>query len=241
MIQFDAVSFSYRDTSVLRELSFSIRQGEQVGLIGANGAGKSTLMKAALGLISCQGTITVDGKTMCRENLAAIRRSIGYVLQDSDNQMFMPTVLEDMIFGPMNYGLSRQEAERRAARILESFGLPHLLHRQNHTLSGGEKRMAAIGTILTMEPRAILMDEPSTALDPKNRRRLIGTLNNLPVTKLIATHDLDLVLETCDRVLLLAEGKIIADGPAAEILRDKVLLEANSLELPLCLAGVPSR
>ncbi len=182
MLKIDGLRVNYGGIEAVKGVSFQVPERQIVTLIGANGAGKSTLMKAALGLISCQGTITVDGKTMCRENLAAIRRSIGYVLQDSDNQMFMPTVLEDMIFGPMNYGLSRQEAERRAARILEDFGLPHLLHRQNHTLSGGEKRMAAIGTILTMEPKAILMDEPSTALDPKNRRRLIGTLNNLPVT-----------------------------------------------------------
>ena len=205
------------------------------------GAGKSTLMKAALGLITVSGTITIDGLEMNRDNLADIRRRLGYVLQDSDNQMFMPTVFEDMLFGPLNYGMPRPEAEALVDQTLAELNLTHLKNRRNHKLSGGEKRMAAIATILAMQPKIMLMDEPSTALDPKNRRTLIRTLNALPVTKIIATHDLDLVLETCDRVLLLHDGQIAADGPAWEILRDRALLERHSLELPFCLAGVPER
>ena len=208
-------------------------------LFFADGAGKSTLMKAALGLITVSGTITIDGLEMNRGNLADIRRRLGYVLQDSDNQMFMPTVFEDMLFGPLNYGMPRPEA--LVDRTLAELNLTHLKNRRNHKLSGGEKRMAAIATILAMQPKIMLMDEPSTALDPKNRRTLIRTLNALPVTKIIATHDLDLVLETCDRVLLLHDGQIAADGPAWEILRDRALLERHSLELPFCLAGVPER
>ena len=232
MLCFDHVSFAYPgERTILNDLTFSVSEGEQVGLIGANGAGKSTLMKAALGLITVTGTITIDGLEMNRGNLADIRRRLGYVLQDSDNQMFMPTVFEDMLFGPLNYGMPRPEAEALVDRTL----------RRNHKLSGGEKRMAAIATILAMQPKIMLMDEPSTALDPKNRRTLIRTLNALPVTKIIATHDLDLVLETCDRVLLLHDGQIAADGPAGEILRDRALLEQHSLELPFCLAGVPER
>lgn len=210
-------------------------------LFFADGAGKSTLMKAALGLITVTGTITIDGLEMNRGNLADIRRRLGYVLQDSDNQMFMPTVFEDMLFGPLNYGMPRPEAEALVDRTLAELNLTHLKNRRNHKLSGGEKRMAAIATILAMQPKIMLMDEPSTALDPKNRRTLIHTLNALPVTKIIATHDLDLVLETCDRVLLLHDGQIAADGPAWEILRDWALLERHSLELPFCLAGVPER
>lgn len=210
-------------------------------LFFADGAGKSTLMKAALGLITVSGTITIDGLEMNRGNLADIRRRLGYVLQDSDNQMFMPTVFEDMLFGPLNYGMPRPEAEALVDRTLAELNLTHLKNRRNHKLSGGEKRMAAIATILAMQPKIMLMDEPSTALDPKNRRTLIRTLNALPVTKIIATHDLDLVLETCDRVLLLHDGQIAADGPAGEILRDRALLERHSLELPFCLAGVPER
>ena len=237
MIKFENVSFSYGEHTVLDNVSFEINEGEQVGLIGANGAGKSTIMKAALGLISCGGEITIDSMPMERENLPAIRKALGYVLQDSDNQMFMPTVLEDMIFGPINYGMSREEAEKTAEETLAQLGLEYLKNRHNHKMSGGEKRMAAIATILAMKPKVMLMDEPSTALDPQNRRTLIRALNRLPMTKIIASHDLDLILDTCDRVLLLSDGKIAADGSVNDILYDKELLENNHLELPLCLAG----
>lgn len=237
MIKFENVSFSYGEHTVLDNVSFEINEGEQVGLIGANGAGKSTIMKAALGLISCGGEIKIDSMPMERENLPAIRKALGYVLQDSDNQMFMPTVLEDMIFGPINYGMSREEAEKTAEDTLAQLGLEYLKNRHNHKMSGGEKRMAAIATILAMKPKAMLMDEPSTALDPQNRRTLIRALNALPITKIIASHDLDLILDTCDRVLLLSDGKIAADGSVNDILYDKELLENNHLELPLCLAG----
>lgn len=241
MLVFDHVSVFYGGTQVLRGLSFSIRDGEQVGLLGANGAGKSTLMKAALGLVPYTGSITVDNLPVTRENLPAVRRKLGYVLQDADNQMFMPTVLDDMLFGPMNYGLSRAEAERQADETLASLHMEHLKLRHNHKMSGGEKRMAAIAVILAMKPDMLFMDEPSTALDPRNRRTLIRVLRQRPETKLIASHDLDLVLETCSRVLLLAGGRLAADGAAGEILRDRTLLEENGLELPLCLAGVPDR
>lgn len=237
MIKFENVSFSYGEHTVLDNVSFEINEGEQVGLIGANGAGKSTIMKAALGLISCGGEIKIDSMPMERENLPAIRKALGYVLQDSDNQMFMPTVLEDMIFGPINYGMNREEAEKAAEETLAQLGLEYLKNRHNHKMSGGEKRMAAIATILAMKPKAMLMDEPSTALDPQNRRTLIRALNVLPITKIIASHDLDLILDTCDRVLLLSDGKIAADGSVNDILYDEELLEDNHLELPLCLAG----
>ena len=158
-------------------------------------------------------------------------------MQDSDNQMFMPTVYEDMIFGPRNYGLSKEETDRRVDAVLAQLGLQSLKHRHNHKISGGEKRMAAIATILAMEPEMILMDEPSTALDPVNRRTVINTIHRLPQTKLIASHDLDMILDTCQRVILLSHGAIAADGDAETILRDKELLEANRMELPFCLQG----
>ena len=237
MIEFRNVSFSYGDAPVVENLSFSIQKGETVGLIGANGAGKSTIMKLMLGLISGTGEINVDGLPMNKQNLAEIRRKIGFVLQDSDNQMFMPTVYEDMIFGPRNYGLSKEETEKRVDSVLAQLGLQSLKHRHNHKISGGEKRMAAIATILAMEPEMILMDEPSTALDPVNRRTVINTINRLPQTKLIASHDLDMILDTCQRVILLSRGAIVADGEAEAILRDQQLLEANRMELPFCLQG----
>lgn len=238
MIAFQNVSFSYGEKAVVENLSFSIQRGETVGLIGANGAGKSTIMKLMLGLISGSGEIKVDGLPMNKENLAEIRRKIGFVLQDSDNQMFMPTVYEDMIFGPRNYGLSKAETEARVDSVLAQLGLQDLKHRHNHKISGGEKRMAAIATILAMEPEMILMDEPSTALDPVNRRTVINTINRLPQTKLIASHDLDMILDTCQRVILLSHGAIVADGDVETILRDKALLEANRMELPFCLQGL---
>ena len=238
MITFRNVSFSYGETPVVENLTFSIKKGENVGLIGANGAGKSTIMKLMLGLLSGSGEIIVDGLPMNKENLTEIRRKIGFVLQDSDNQMFMPTVYEDMIFGPRNYGLSKEETEKRVDDILSQLGLQELKHRHNHKISGGEKRMAAIATILAMEPEMILMDEPSTALDPVNRRTVINTINRLPQTKLIASHDLDMILDTCQRVILLSHGAIVADGDAETILRDKALLESNRMELPFCLQGL---
>lgn len=238
MIEFRNVSFSYGEAPVVENLSFSIRKGENVGLIGANGAGKSTIMKLMLGLITGSGEIKVDGLPMNKENLGEIRKKIGFVLQDSDNQMFMPTVYEDMIFGPRNYGLSKEETDRRVDAVLAQLGLQDLKHRHNHKISGGEKRMAAIATILAMEPEMILMDEPSTALDPVNRRTVINTINRLPQTKLIASHDLDMILDTCQRVILLSHGTIVADGDAETILRDRELLENNRMELPFCLQGL---
>ena len=239
MIEFQDVSFSYeRGTPVIEHLSFRIEAGESVGLIGANGAGKSTVMKLLLGLISGEGQVLVDGTPVQKTTLAQIRRKLGFVLQNSDHQMFMPTVYEDMMFAPLNYGISREEAEERVDAVLDRLGLQDLKHRHNHRISGGEKRMAAIATILAMEPEAILMDEPTAALDPYNRRIIINTIRELEQTKLITSHDLDMILDTCDRVILLSNGRIVADGKADTILRDKALLEANRMELPFCLAGM---
>ena len=149
----------------------------------------------------------------------------------------MPTVYEDMMFAPLNYGVSRPEAEARVDAVLDRLGLTALKHRHNHRISGGEKRMAAIATILAMEPAAILMDEPTSALDPYNRRLVINLIRELPQTLLIASHDLDMILDTCSRVILLSGGSVVADGPAEEILRDRALLEAHRMELPFCFQG----
>ena len=208
-----------------------------MGLIGTNGAGKSTVMKLLLGLLQGEGKILVDGVEVKRDTLGEIKRKLGFVLQNSDNQMFMPTVYEDMIFAPLNYMLSCEEADARVDAVLARLHLEDLKHRYNHKISGGEKRMAAIATILAMEPEAILMDELSSALDPYNRRLVINTIRELSQTKLITSHDLDLILDTCGRVILLSNGRIAADGPAQELLRDRALLEANRMELPLSLTG----
>lgn len=226
---------------VLNDLSFTIADGESVGLIGANGAGKSTIMKAMLGLLPVQGEVLIDGIPVMKKTLSQIRQKLGFVLQNSDNQMFMPTVYEDMRFAPKNYGLDEAEIEARIDEVLERLHLSELKYRYNHKISGGEKRMAAIATILVMNPEALIMDEPTTALDPINRRTVIRAINDLPQTKLIASHDLDMILDTCDRVILISRGTIVADGKTQDILRDKALLEANRMELPFCLSGMHTR
>ena len=254
MIEFQNVSFSYeKDRPVLRDLSFRIEKGEAVGLIGANGAGKSTVMKLLLGLAgpgagagsgsgagntknTGSGRILVEGIEVLPKNLPQIRRKLGFVLQNSDNQMFMPTVFEDMMFGLLNYGMSRMEAERRVDEVLQDLGQEKLKYLYNHKISGGEKRMAAVATVLAMDPEVLLMDEPTSALDPYNRRIIIRTIGALKQTKIITSHDLDMIYDTCGRVILLSDGKIAADGPAEDILMDKKLLEANRMELPLRFA-----
>ena len=244
MIQFENVTYAYeKGKPVISEVSFEIRKGENVGLIGANGAGKSTVMKLLLGLAGpgagaaagsqTQGRILVDGLEVTPRSLAQVRRKLGFVLQNSDNQMFMPTVLEDMLFGLLNYGMSRQEALQRVDRVLKELGQEKLRDLYNHKISGGEKRMAAVATVLAMDPEVLLMDEPTSALDPYNRRIIINTIRELPCTKIITSHDLDMIYDTCSRVILLSNGAVAADGPAEEILRDRELLEANRMELPL--------
>ena len=244
MIQFENVTYAYeKGKPVISEVSFEIRKGENVGLIGANGAGKSTVMKLLLGLAGpgagaaagsqTLGRILVDGLEVIPRNLAEVRRKLGFVLQNSDNQMFMPTVLEDMLFGLLNYGMSRQEALQRVDRVLKELGQEKLRDLYNHKISGGEKRMAAVATVLAMDPEVLLMDEPTSALDPYNRRIIINTIRKLPCTKIITSHDLDMIYDTCSRVILLSNGAVAADGPAEEILRDRELLEANRMELPL--------
>ena len=237
MIEFSHVSFAYEPgKEVIRDLSFRLEDGESVGLIGANGAGKSTVMKLLLGLVQGEGEITADGIRLEKKTLAEIRRKIGFVLQNSDNQMFIPTVYDDMMFAPMNYGMTREEAEKKVDEVLARLELTALKNRYNHKLSGGEKKMAAVAAILAMEPEAVLMDEPTSGLDPYNRRLIIRTVRGMRETKLIASHDLDMILDCCGRVILLSEGRIAADGRAEDVLRDRALLEANHLELPLSLS-----
>lgn len=234
MIEFEHVSFAYeKNNPVINDMSFRIEKGESVGLIGANGAGKSTIMKLLLGLASGDGRIIVDGMEVNSENLSKVRKKMGFVLQNSDNQMFMPTVYEDMMFAPLNYMVSREDAEKKVDEVLRSLDLEELKYKYNHKISGGEKRMAAIATILAMEPEVILMDEPTSALDPYNRRIVINTIKGMDQTKIITSHDLDMILDTCERVILISKGRVVADGPAEKILSDKALLEKHRMELPL--------
>ena len=234
MIEIRNLTFAYeKDNPVLKDISFTAEDGECIGLIGANGAGKSTLMKVMLGLLDGNGSVIVDGTPGTQDTLAEIRRKLGFVLQNSDSQMFMPTVHDDMMFGLLNYGIRREEAEKKVSQVLDTLHISYLKDRYNHRISGGEKRMAAIATVLAMEPSVLLMDEPTSALDPKNRRMIINTIRSLKQTRIITSHDLDMILDTCSRVILIDEGRIIKDGTAEEILKDRELLEAHSMELPL--------
>ena len=205
-------------------------------MIGANGVGKSTLLKMLVGLnLQFTGSIRVENIPVEKNTLSEIRSRIGYVFQDSDSQLFMNTVYEDVAFAPRNYGMSEPEVKRRVEEALHMTGIEYLENRQIYKMSGGEKKLVSIATILSMTPDIILMDEPSIALDPKNRRNLIHILNSFEHLKIIASHDLDMILDTCERTILMGEGTIVADGKTEEILRDRELLEKYYLELPLCL------
>ena len=240
-IDVEGLSFSYEGgVPVLQDISFHVGENEAVGLIGANGVGKSTLLKLLVGLdLGFTGSIRVSEVPLEKRTLPKIREKIGYVFQDADAQLFMTTVGEDVAFAPRNYGLPEDEVEKRVTAALEKVHIPHLRDKAVYKLSGGEKKLASIATILSMTPDIILMDEPSVALDPRNRRNLIHIINEFDHLKLIASHDLDFIRDTCGRVILMSGGRIIRDGKAEEILRDKDLLEENGLELPLSLSGSP--
>lgn len=238
-IECNNISFSYENgKEILKGVSFQVGQKEAIGIIGANGVGKSTLLRILVGLeLNFSGEVEINRIPVNKKTLAEVRRKIGYLFQDSENQLFTQTVYNDVAFGPRNYGLKEEEVKERVETALSAIGITHLKEKQIHKISGGEKKMASIATVLAMHPDIILLDEPTIALDPKNRRRLIQTLNQLDYVKIIASHDLDMILETCDRVILMADGRIIREGSTELILRDKELLEAYGLELPLCLAG----
>ncbi|MDR1979791.1 MAG: energy-coupling factor ABC transporter ATP-binding protein [Synergistaceae bacterium] len=218
----------------LESVDFSVESGEKIALIGANGAGKSTLLSAAVGILPPHsGQIVFDGVAVGKETLRDLRLKVGMVFQNPDDQLFMPTVYEDIAFGPRNLGLAEEEIETRMEGILARLGASYLKERMTHKLSGGEKRLAALAGVLIMEPSVLLMDEPSSFLDPRARRRLMEILATLPQAMLIATHDLDLALDLCQRAVLLKEGRIEADAPVEEVLSDASLLERCGLELPL--------
>ena len=238
VLKLENVSFRYDPGhEVLKEISLVLTEGEQVALIGANGVGKSTLLKLFVGLLSPQsGRVSVSGLTVEKANLVAVRRAAGYVFQDAESQLFLANVWEDVAFGPRNEGLVGEDLRRRVDEALSSVGLTSLAAEHVYRLSGGQKRLASIATVLALRPDSLLLDEPTLALDPRNRRTVIRALSALPCAKLIATHDLDFVLDACTRVLLMDDGRIVADGRPDELLRDRTLLERHGLELPLSLS-----
>ncbi len=236
-IQVDDVHFSYPDGhKVLNGASCNIRYGEKVALIGPNGAGKSTFMSLLNGVaLATKGRVVISGKEVKKDNLKEIRRQVGIVFQDPDDQLFCPTVFDDVAFGPLNLGLPRHEIEARVSEALDTVGLNGFETRSSFHLSFGERKRLAMATVLSYQPDILVFDEPSTNMDPLNRRKLIQWLTNSDKTILLCTHDLDIALDVCDRCLVLADGHFVADGKASEILYDRKLLEVNHLELPLAL------
>lgn len=227
-------------THALQGVSFRIEHGESVAIVGANGAGKSTLLQHLNGtLVPECGTVRVGDHALTKETMRAVRRDVGMVFQDPDDQLFMPTVGEDVAFGPLNLGLTTDRVEARVREALATVGAEHLRERPPYRLSGGEKRAVAIATALAMAPDILVLDEPSSNLDPHSRRQLIQLLRTFRHTKIVATHDLDMVLDLCERVIVIHEGRVKADGPLHDIFNDHALLEESHLEKPLRMQACP--
>jgi energy-coupling factor transporter ATP-binding protein EcfA2 len=223
-------------THALRGVSFSIAEGESVALIGPNGAGKSTLLLHLNGLLpevwTGEPSVLVGGSPVTPETVHEVRRRVGLLFQDANDQLFCPTVFEDVAFGPQQLGLSQVEVRERVTRALAHAGIPGFEARAPHHLSVGEKRRVCLAGVLACEPSILVLDEPTSSLDPKGRRELKELLRGIPLTKLIATHDLELVVELCSRVILLDGGAVVAQGPTLALLSDEELMLRHNLERP---------
>ncbi|MGD2176852.1 MAG: ABC transporter ATP-binding protein [Anaerolineae bacterium] len=232
-IEIRKLSFAYPNgRQALRRIELTVRRGEKVALVGPNGAGKSTLLLHLNGLLRGDGVVRVMGREAEDAHLSWIRARVGMVFQNPDDQLFSPTVFDDVAFGPLYAELPEDEIRRRVDWALAQVGLEDYRDRVPHHLSLGEKKRAAIATVLSMRPGILALDEPTAGLDPRSRRRLIGLLRELPQTMLVATHDMNLVAEVCRRAVILDGGIVIADGPLQELLMDERLLEAHGLEKP---------
>ncbi len=231
------LSYDYPDgTSALQKINFTITHGQSVGIIGPNGAGKSTLIFCLNGyVLPTSGKVIVGETELTKSTREEIRKRVGVVFPNPDDQLFMPTVREDVAFGPANLSLSLEMVEKRVTEALTTMDSLVLAGKSPYHLSDGQKRSIAIATVLAMQPDILVMDEPTSNLDPFTRRKLIHFLKGFLHTKIIASHDLDLVWEVCDRVILLYQSKVIADGPTQEILKNEELLKKHRLELPLRL------
>lgn len=231
VIHFDNIHYSYTpEREVLRGIDLRLNRGEKVALVGANGAGKSTLLLHANGLlIPSRGQVEVNGLILSTKTLPTIRQQVGVIFQNADDQLFMPTVEEDVAFGPANMHLSREQIDERIERSLHEVGALDLRHRPTQQLSEGEKRRIAMATVLAMEPSILIMDEPSAGLDPRARRQVIELLNHFEQTALIATHDLDLARHVCPRTVIMYAGRVAADGATAQLLDNEPLLERCGL------------
>jgi len=228
------LAFAYPDGSqALFGVDLTVEPGERVAVLGPNGAGKTTLVMHLNGIHAAQhGVVTVGGLPVKKEHLREIRRRVGIVFQDPDDQLFMPTVREDVAFGPANLGLRGDELEARVRAALEAVGMEEFTDRAPHHLSFGQRRRVAVATVLAMEPEILVLDEPSSNLDPAGRRELADILRSLRITMLMVTHDLPYALELCPRAVVMNRGTIVADGATVQILSDADLMRANRLELP---------
>jgi cobalt/nickel transport system ATP-binding protein len=225
-------------TRALEGVSFRITHGESVAVIGANGAGKSTLLLHLNGCLSAtRGEVRIGDTPLAAGTLPDIRRTVGMVFQNPDDQLFMPTVFDDVAFGPCNLGLSGIDVEQRVVTALERVGAGHLRDKPPYHLSGGEKKRVAIATVLAMAPDILVMDEPTSGLDPCARRQLIGLIKDFHHTRIITSHDLDMVYEVCARTIILKQGVVAADGPTRDLFKDGNLLKECRLEKPLSLQG----
>lgn len=230
----EGLCFSYPDgTKVLDGVDLAIGAGERVALLGPNGAGKTTLLLHLIGVLrATAGRIRVGGVELADASLSQIRRKMGLVFQDSDDQLFMPTVRQDVAFGPANFGLKGPDLSERVLLALRAVGEEGLLDRAPHHLSEGEKRKVAISTVLAVESEFLVLDEPTSNLDPAGRRELVGLLASLPATQLVVTHDLPFALELCGRAVIIDGGRIVADADTFALLSDRVLMSRHRLELP---------
>ena len=233
-LKINNLSYTYPDGhKALKGIDFSINQGESIAILGPNGAGKTTLILHLNGILGeLEGEIKVDGLEYSSENIGKIRKTVGVVFQDPDDQLFMPTVIEDVMFGPKNFGYSNEESETNAVEALKMVGMENFQDRAPHHLSFGQKRKVAIATVLASKPKLLVLDEPASNLDPASRRDLIDILIKLDISIILVTHDLPMALEICERSLVLNEGIIKEDSLTKDILQNKQLMKENRLELP---------
>lgn len=236
-IEIKNLNFIYPDgRCALKGISLDIYEHDSVAIIGPNGAGKSTLLLHMNGLLEGKGVVRVFEQLITRQNLASIRQKVGLVFQDPQDQLFMPTVYEDVAFGPENLGLGKDKIKEAAEYALAAVGMSEKGGYLSHHLSLGEQKRASIATVLSMFPRILVLDEPNSNLDPASRRQLINILKPLEVTKIIATHDLEMVLDLCTSVVILDKAEVVARGKTIDMLSDKALLERHGLEVPVSLS-----
>jgi cobalt/nickel transport system ATP-binding protein len=225
--------FTYPDGhQALKGVSFQICRGEKVALVGPNGAGKSTLMLHLNGILQGNGRVQIGDLPLTKKSLPAIRARVGVVFQNPDDQLFSPTVFDDVAFGPLHMGLPEAEVRARVDAALQEVGMAGFQDRLSHHMSTGQKKRVAIATVLSMQPDILVLDEPSASLDPRGRRSLINLLAALPLTMLVSTHDMAMVKDLFPRMIVMDEGQIVADGETAVLLNDEALLEAHGLERP---------